>query len=142
MKRTEQIIREMLYQCIEKKNHTFTQSALSKSLKISLSIVNSTIKTLERIGALEARQRGFTVIDIKKVLFYWASIRSLQKDILITVRIEKPVREMEKTMPNNTVFAAYSAYKFLFDDVPADYSEVYVYGDKSLQDKFPKAKGI
>jgi len=39
-----------------------------------------------------------------------------------------PVKEIERIMPD-VVFGAYTAYKFRFDDVPADYSEVYAYAD-------------
>ena len=43
---------------------------------------------------------------------------------------------IEKQMPDDVVFAAYSAYKFKFKDVPADYSEVYVYGSEEIKKRF------
>jgi len=43
-------------------------------------------------------------------------------------------------MPKDTVFAAYSAYKFHFKDVPADYSEVYVYDDDEVKKRFSPNK--
>lgn len=142
MKRAELVYREVLFQAIEKKNNILTQADLARRLNISLSIVNSAIKNLERIGAVEIRLRSFHVIDVKKILYYWASIRNLQKDIIYQTRIEKPVIDIEKSMPDNIVFSAYSAYKFLFNDVPADYSEVYVYGDESLKERFPENKEV
>ena len=48
-------------------------------------------------------------------------------------------------MPQGVVYTAYSAYKFKFDDVPADYSEIYVYADdevlKEFKRQFPKKDG-
>ena len=45
-------------------------------------------------------------------------------------------------MPNEIIFGAYTAYKFLYHDVPADYSEVYVYADVDLKERFPPQKGV
>ncbi len=142
MKNLELVYREILYNAIEKKNRTLTQSSIAKTLGISLSIVNSAVQKLSAIGAVEIKQRLFRVVDVKKILYYWASIRNLQKDIIYSTRVEMPVKEIEKQMPDDVVFGAYSAHKFLFKDVPADYSEVYVYGDETLQERFPENKGV
>lgn len=141
MKNIEIVYRELLYQAIEKKTRKLTQAELARTLKISLSIVNNAIKQLERIGSVKINSRSFQVIDIKKILLYWASIRNLQKDIIYETRVEKPVKEIEKLMPDDIIFGSYTAYKLLFKDVPADYSEVYVYGDEDLKERFPKRKG-
>lgn len=142
MKQIEAVYREILHSAIEKKNRRLTQSSLAKALNVSLSTVNAAVKSIESMGAVEIRQRNFHIIDIKKIIYYWASIRSLQKDVIYSTRIEKPVIEIEKYMPDSIVFGAYSAYKFMFNDVPADYSEVYVYGDDILKKRFPKNKGV
>ena len=128
MKRTECVFREILYQVMEMKRNRLTQSGLSKELGISLSVVNLAVRKLESIGAVMVEQRSLKVIDTKKALYYWASIRNLEKDVVFKARMNLPVREMERNAPN-VVFTAYSAYKLLFHDVPADYSEVYVYAD-------------
>lgn len=142
MKQAEFVYREILYQAMEKKNRILTQAALARTLHLSLSVVNKAVKVLEQMGAIEKKMRSFHVIDIKKIIYYWASIRSLQKDIIYATRVEKPVREIEKMMPSNAVFTTYSAYKFRFHDVPADYSEVYVYGAKEYAERFPKNKKV
>ena len=38
-------------------------------------------------------------------------------------------KEIESEMPDSIVYGAYSAFKFKFKDVPADYSEIYIYGN-------------
>ena len=141
MRKSETIYREILYQAIEKRNHRLTQSELAKSLNVSLSIVNSSVKILHNMGAVEIKQRHFQILDIKKILYYWASIRNLQKDIIYKTRAEMPITQIEKSMPNDIIFTAYGGYKFLFKDVPADYSEVYIYGDVDIKKRFPLEKG-
>ncbi|MBS3118235.1 helix-turn-helix domain-containing protein [Candidatus Woesearchaeota archaeon] len=141
MKGTELVYREILYQSMEKKNRVLTQAEIARVLNCSLSTVNRAVGNLERMGAVEVRTRNLHVLDIKKILLYWASLRNLPRDVIYATRVEKPVREIEKLMPEMVIFGAYSAYKFIFNDVPADYSEVYVYGDESLKKRFPSAKG-
>ena len=129
MKRIESVYREILYNAIENKKFQLTQSELSKKLNLSLSVVNLAVKKLESMGAIKIFKRSFKVIDIKKILYFWASIRSLEKDIIFKLRIEMPVREIERNLPD-VIFTAYTAYKLKFKDVPADYSEVYAYADE------------
>jgi len=142
MKNLELVYREILYQAIERKNRVLTQSSIAKVLGISLNTVNNAVKKLEKLGAVEIEPRLFNVIDVKKILYFWGSVRNLQKDLIYSTRVNLPVKEIEKLMPNYTVFTAYSAHKFLFKDVPADYSEVYVYGEESLKRRFPENKGV
>ena len=125
---------------MEKNNSTLTQSYLAKALDASLSVVNLALNPLRNMNAVKIKQRSFDIIDKKKLLFYWASIRNLEKDIIYKTRVEKPVRTIESEMPSDIIYAAYSAYKFKFKDVPADYSEVYVYSDNigEIEKRFPK----
>jgi len=129
MKKLEEIYREIFYRTTEKKIKRITQLELAKELKVSLSTVNLAVKNLEKIGAIKVMKMNFAVLDLKKMLYLWASQRNLSKDIIFSARIKLPVKEIEKNM-SEAVFTAYSAYKFKFEDVPADYSEVYVYADE------------
>ena len=141
MKKIESVYREILYRAIDKKEFQLTQSELSKKLNLSLSIVNLAVKKLESIGAVRIMQRSFKVIDTKKILYFWASARNLEKDIIFKTRINMPVREIERNLPSIT-FTAYTAYKLKFNDTPADYSEIYVYADEkeleTVKKRFPK----
>ena len=139
MKRIEEVYREILFQGIEKKNKMMTQSYLATTLNISLSIINLALKPLRKMNAVVVKQRNFNIIDVRKILYYWASIRNIEKDIIYKTRVNKPVKQIESEMPHNIIYGAYSAYKFKFSDVPADYSEVYVYSDKieEIKERFP-----
>ncbi len=144
MKKIELVYKEILFQAIEKKNKRLTQLELSKKLNVSLSIVNLALKKLKKINSVRMQNMGFVVIDIMKILYLWASERNIDKDIVYKTRVEMPVKEIEKIMPN-IVFSVYSAYKFKFNDVPADYSEVYVYCNEEelgeIKKRFPEKNG-
>jgi DNA-binding transcriptional ArsR family regulator len=143
MSRAEEVYREILFQSMERKNSSLTQAYISKALGMSLSVVNLALKPLRSMNAIKIKQRGFDVIDKKKVLYYWASVRNLEKDVIYKTRVEEPVRKIESEMPSNIVYAGYSAYKFKFRDVPSDYSEVYAYSDnlEDIKKRFPGKKG-
>ena len=141
MKRTEEVYKEILYQS-EKGNKIITQKAIAEKLDLSLSNVNNAMAPLRRMGAVNVKKMCFHIINPKKILYHWASVRNLKKDIIYSTRIEKSVVEIEKSMPDSVVFAAYSAYRLKFNDVPADYSEVYVYCDdiEEIKKRFPLSK--
>ncbi len=134
----ERVYREILYFVLEKNIKSFKQIELSKICGLSLSSVNYTLKPLERIGAIEKKRFGFNVINPKKILLYWASIRRLEKDIIYQTYLDKPIEKIESEVPANSVFTAYTAFKFKFEKIPSEYGEVIVYGKK---DEFIKRFG-
>lgn len=142
MKKIEQIYREILYLKMEKNRDIATQKELSNSLCVSLSTVNHALKPLKKMGSIEVRKRNFIIVNVRKILLYLASIRNIENDIIYETRVERSIREIEKGMPPDMVFTAYSGFKFMYNEVPADYSEVYVYADelKEIKKRFPKNK--
>lgn len=145
MKKKEMIIRELLETVIEKKGTKLTQLELAKRLKVSISTVNNAIKPLVQLGAVDVKRTGLIVIDLRKALLYLSSIRNLQRDIVYQTYVPNSVTEIEKSMPAGIIYTMFSGYKFRFAEVPADYSEVYLYADeKTLEEikrRFPKRKG-
>ena len=127
---------------MENNRNNLTQSHLAKALNVSLSVINIALKPLKQMNAIRINQRSFDVIDKRKILYYWASTRNIEKDIIYKTRAEKAVSKIESEMPNDAVYAGYSAYKFKFKDVPADYSEVYAYSDNAeeIKKRFPENK--
>ena len=144
MKKISFVYRELLFQALENGRLSFTQKELSSRLNISLSNVNHALKPLRRMNAIKVNPMNFSIVNVKKILFFWASSRNPSKDLVYSTRAEKPVKEIEKMMPADVVFTAYSGYKFRFKDTPADYSEVYVYASDldEMKKRFPSAKGI
>lgn len=145
MLKKEIIYREILTKKIEEKQTKFKQLSLSKKFKFSLSTVHNAIKPLAMMGAIDIKSRGFTLIDTKKALLYWATIRRLEKDITYKTRTEKSIIETEKNVPPTAIFTGYTGYKFLFKETPADYSETYFYLPKDDMEevklRYPPKKG-
>lgn len=143
MKKIELVYKEILFQVLEKNTRILTQDYLAKTLKISLSTVNYALKQLSKMNSIRIKRMSFEIIDARKILYYWASIRNLEKDIIYRTRVNATVREIEKNVPQDTIFGAYSAYKFIFKDVPSDYSEIYVYSNniEEIKKRFKESKG-
>jgi DNA-binding Lrp family transcriptional regulator len=139
MFKSEIVYREM----VETSDARLTQLGLSKRLGLSISTVNNALKPLVAMGAVKILRRGLRVIDKEKLLFYWASVRNLEKDVVYSTRTAKQPGEIEKGMPASVIYTAYSAYKFKFGSVPADYSEVYVYSEnmEDIRKRFPQQPG-
>ena len=140
MKKIELVYREILANAMEKGSKKLTQKAIASALNISLSTVNHALKPLKSLGAIDVGPRNFTITSPKKIIYYWASVRNIEKDIIYTTRINMPAEQIEKNMPQDIAFAAFSAFKFMFNDTPADYSEVYIYAEdiKEIEKRFPK----
>ena len=145
LKKKEVLYRYILTEALERRQLSFTQLSLSKMFGFSLSTVSNALKPLEAIGAIEKRARSFNILDIRKTLTFWATSRNLARDIIYKTRCDLPVQKIEGRMPAEVVFTAYSGYRFLYKDAPADYSEVYVYADKKtleeIVQRFPQQKG-
>lgn len=137
--------KEFVYRQLLLKPET-TQLELSQILGISLSTVNNAVKPLREMGAVQVGKRKLRVTDIEKLLLYWASVRNLPGEIMYRTRAELPVDEIERSMPPDILFTAFSGYRFRYKDVPADYSEVYVYSTKveldSIKTRFPESKKV
>lgn len=143
MKKTEIIYSEILFDVIESKKNRFTQLELSKRLNVSLSTVNNALKPLDKIGGISIEKRFFSIRDLEKILIFWATKRNLDKDIIYQTNVNLSIQDIEKNLPSGIIYTAYSAYKFRFDDVPADYSEVIIYSNKldEIKARFPLKKG-
>ncbi|MGC8618713.1 MAG: hypothetical protein ACP5UZ_08290 [Thermoplasmata archaeon] len=124
-------------------NTRFTQLGLADRLNLSLSLINRVIKKLENISAIRINRRSFEVISLNRLLMFWATHRNLNKDIVYSARVDLPVTDIERSLPDEIAFTGYSAYKLLYDETPSDYSEVYVYatdiGLEEIKRRFPSS---
>ncbi len=137
MKKIEIIWRELLFQSIEKKKSQFTQKELAECFGFSTSTVFQALKIPRKMGAVRVSGRDFILEDPEKLLYHWASVRNLEKDILFSGKVKLPVSEIENRMPPEVVFGGFSAAKEILEkDVPADYDKVYIYA--SNQDQIKK----
>lgn len=143
LNKKEIIWREILYRTIEKKNRQFTQKELAEKFSFSLSTVFNAIKVPRASGAIEVKGKFFVVRDCEKFLNIWATFRNINKDIIYQTRVDKPVVEIEGLMPPSVIFTACSAFRLKFNEAPADYDKIYVYGAdwEEIKKRFPLRKG-
>jgi hypothetical protein len=141
MKLYEVVYREITDMFLKGKN-TFTQKELSEKLEISIGNINKSIKKLESINAVKIEARSFSIIALDKVMLYWATHRTLDRDIVYKGFSDLTINEIEASMPNGIAFTAYTAYKKSFRSIPAEYSEIYLYATEdaieNIKKRFPK----
>ena len=143
MKKIEIIWRELLYQAIEKGNRQFTQKGLAKEFNFSTSTVFQALKAPRKMGAVRVTGRFFVLENPEKLLYHWASVRNLKKDVIFTARVELPILEIEGRMPPTVVFGGYSSARQKLSAPPADYDKVYIYSQnlEEIKERFNLQKG-
>lgn len=145
MLKKEILWREILNQAAENKKFDFTQKELAEKFGFSLSTVFNALKIPRAQGAIKVTGRNFSVADIEKFIYIWATQRNLEKEIIFKTFLPKNAKEIEGLMPNGIIFGAYSAYTQKYQSAPADYDKVYVYADQTnleeIKKRFPKIKG-
>lgn len=135
MKKIEFIWREILTSALENKQTIFSQKELAGKFGVSTSTVFHALKRPRGIGAVKIGGRGFELTDFEKLLFLWATERNLKKEIIYQTSADLPIMEIEGLMPSNVVPTAYTSYRFLFKETPADYDKVYFYSENIVEVK-------
>ena len=143
MKKIEIIWRELLYQALEKRQNRFVQKDLAQKFNFSTSTIFQALKMLRKMGAVKVGGREFILQDPEKLVYHWASVRDIGRDISYATLVNLPILELENSMLPEAVFACFSAYRLRFNDAPADYDQVWVYSDKieEIKKRFPPSKG-
>lgn len=127
MKKIETIWHQILLQALEERRFQETQRALAGRFGYSLSTIHHALRVPTDIGAIRKAGRSFVLRDFKKLLYYWASVRALSRDLLYETASTLPIREIEGLALPGTIYAAYSAARRLMGEPPADYSKIYFY---------------
>ena len=145
MNKKEQIWRFILQKAISARQFEFTQKDIAATLKISLSTVFNALKIPRLQGAVKVTGRNFSLVDMEKLMYIWATQRNIEKEIIYQTHNDAGAKEAEGMMPPGVIYAAYSAYRQKYGEAPADYDKVYVYAGKSVLDeikkRFPKRPG-
>lgn len=141
MQKIETIWHSLLWDALEKREFRHTQKAISEHFGYSLSTVNLAIKEAESVGAIKMSGKFFTVSDVKKLLYFWATHRNLTRDIIYKTWVDEPISEIEGLIPDGAIFACYTGAKTILNEIPSDYSKVYFYFDEdnleTVRKRFP-----
>jgi len=140
--------KERIYRELAERGGCITQRELASRCGVSLNLVNSVIKELKRVGAVTVYPMGLKVVNRAKIVYLWGSQRDLQRDISLAYAINLPVHEIEKNMPGNVIFTAFSGWRLKTGQAPFDYKRVYVYArpsDRAILERLlsalPKSRG-
>ena len=79
------------------------------------------------MGAVKVTGRFFVLEDPEKLLYHWASVRNLKKDLILKGNVNLSVLEIEGQAPPQAIFGGYSAFRQKFKTAPADYDKVLLY---------------
>ena len=141
MRKIETIWHDILYEALNKGTFKRTQQEIAGKLGFSLSTVNHALNIPTQIGAIRKESKFFVLEDFKKLLYYWASVRNLARDVIYQTRVDLPILEIEGQAPSDSVYACYSAARHVLGEPPADYAAVYFYLDRDhlaqFQERFP-----
>jgi len=134
MKKIETIWHHLLFSALQG-NYKHTQTELAERFSYSLSTVNHALSIPTSIGAIRKTSRFFVLNDFTKFLYYWASVRNFEKDIIYSTYYNASVTEIEGLINPESIYACYSAGRKILIEAPADYSKVYFYIPENLLDK-------
>lgn len=141
MLKIETIWHHLLQQALQEGQYKHTQQKIAENFGYSLSTVNHALKIPSQMGAVRKTSKFFVLEDFDKLLYYWASVRNLKKDVVYETFVDESVIEIEGLIPPESIFACYTAAKKILGEPPADYAKVYFYVfDKNLgtvKERFP-----
>ena len=140
MRKIECIWREILYQAIEEKNPAFSITHLSKKFLLSTSVVSYALYPLRKLGIVEIGKNHSNLLDVERLLYFWATKRNLASDIIYQTNSSLSVTEREAFMPSTVFPTAYSFCRLFMEDAPADYDTVYFYAQDTneIVKRFPE----
>lgn len=145
MKKIETIWHHLLWLALDKKQFKHTQQELAGHFGYSLSTINHALNVPNQIGAIRKESKFFVLANFRKLLYYWASVRRLEKDISYETHSDLTVFSREGLVLPQGVYAGYSAAGKLLKEPAADYDKVYFYlAEGELEEakrRFPPEKG-
>lgn len=142
MTKKETIWRHILHEALTRRTDVLTQKNIAEQFHYSTSTVYNALKIPRELGAIEVTGRFFRLRDFEKLLLIWATQRYITRDIIYQTYVDMTPQKIEGSMPANTIFGAFSAYRLKYEESPADYDAIYVYSKnlESIKQRFPKEK--
>ncbi len=145
MRKIETIWHYLLYSALTEKKFKHTQKGLAEFFDYSVSTVNHALAVPTQIGAIRKESKFFVLENFQKLLYYWASARNLERDIIYKTYYPAGIKEIEGLIPPEGIYACYSSATRVLEEPPADYSKVYFYIDEQkmekVKERFPMVKG-
>lgn len=127
MKKIETIWHHLLWETLEHRIFEFTQQELAREFGYSLSTIHHAVTKVAAIGAVRIGPKSFVVENAKKLLYYWASVRNLEKYLRYSTYYEGPILTAQGELPAGGIYGGYPAARHILGFAPADYDKIYYY---------------
>lgn len=127
MKKIETIWHHLLWEAMEHKQFRHTQQELSHTFGYSLSTVHHAVTRVARVGAVRIGTKSFVLENVKKLLYYWASVRNLKNNVRYSTYYGGPILTAQSELPAGGLYGGYTAARHLLGQAPADYDKLYYY---------------
>ena len=139
MKKIETIWHHLLWEAITNKKFSHTQLKLSGEFGYSLSTVHHAITKIAAVGAVRMGPKSFEVENVKKLLYYWASVRNLEKCIRYRTYFPGAILQAQGELPAGGIYGGYTAAAHILGTAPADYDKIYYYypDEEEFKRRFP-----
>jgi len=85
MLKIELIWRELLYRAIDKRQPEFSITELAERFSLSTSVVSHALFPLRELKMVKIEKTSSQITDSEKLLFFWATRRKLEKDIIYSL---------------------------------------------------------
>lgn len=140
MKKIETIWHHLLWEALEHKQFRHTQKELAHEFGYSLSTVHHAVVSVARVGAVRIGTKSFVVENVKKLLYYWASVRNLVNNVRYSTYYDCPVLKAQSELPAGGLYGGYTAARHLLGHAPADYDKLYYYCEDvdDFKKRFPE----
>jgi hypothetical protein len=143
MRKNARVLREILYRVYDRGEYFMSQKDVAEACGVSLDTVHRVVSRLSSFRGVEKRPFGFRVVDPRKCLQYWAATRNLPADLLYATYSPDSPAEIERDMPEDTVYTAFSAFTKRFGGSPIGYEEVYVYARvDEVRRRYPESRAL
>jgi len=121
----ERIYRELLLSSL-RHDLLVRQKDLAMSCKVSLGLVNKTVKKLELTLAVETTRNGVRVLSPGRLINLWAAERRLSRDVWQMFRLD-PITDIDRELPRDVLVTAFPGWFLLSGRKSAEYDRVYFY---------------
>lgn len=140
MKKIETIWHHLLWQAVTNKKFNHTQLELAGEFGYSLSTIHHAIVKIAAVGAVRMESKSFTVINAKKLLYYWASVRNLPNCVRYSTYYPGPIVKAQGELPAGGIYGGYTAAVYILGTAPADYDKIYYYSQdiENFKTRFPQ----
>lgn len=134
MNKTGMVYRHVAEMLLENRRTKFVEREIARHLCISPDTVSGAIRPLKRIGVAVMHRTYFEILDLNKLLVFWAVNRKFERDVIYEAYIQiRDIAEIEDRLPGGIAYTGFSAYVKTFGNDAATYSEVYAYATEQAR---------